>query len=411
MNNMAPFKTQDIPVKDLQALGLHDGKKSLLDESTRSALLRGNLTDFVRIKELDFGGTGKVSVDAKLSLRRKSTGETALLIHPIYRERPEHPDLTTGESAEYAKGGTLAKVRAAHGTIKAFGPAPYKFDEKNKKSFFVELEKEGGKSVHIWGAGLESALEKSGHRIGDRVQLASTGKERTGVETPIYSKDGEKVGSRTETSERNKWEVADFQEARKQERTTVYEFDPETNSFVSADSNEILAPDEINGMRLTPEQKRELREGKKVSLPDGTEMQAAPAAKNGIRANKRLLIASLFIDGGMTFVLYKTVMAIVKMGEKQKQMDSIYSKGYADAVKKIRIDLERKHAMHPNDRSIAEDLNVVQKEAARFAPAMSESMGEGPSINETMARANDPDTLRNAEERSAEQERGQGRKR
>jgi len=398
---MAPFKTQDIPVKDLQALGLHDGKRPLLDQNTISALLRGNLTDFVRIKEIDFGGMGKVSVDAKLSLRRKSAGETALLIHPIYRERPEHPGLTAGEAAEYAKGGTHAKTAATYGTIKSFGPAPYKFNEKNKKSFFVELEKEGGKSVHVWGAGLESALEKSGHRIGDRVQLANTGKERTSAEIPIYSKDGEKVGSKTETGERNKWEISDLQEERKEERTTVYEFDRETNSFVSADANDIPVPDEINGMGLTPQQKREFREGKAVALPDGTEVQAAPAAKNGIRANKRLLVASLIIDGGITFILYKAVQAIVKMGEKQKQMDNLYSKGYADAVTKIRIDLERKHATYPNDRSIAEDLNLVQKEAARFAP----------SINETRARANDPDTLRNAEERAGEQEQGQGRKR
>jgi len=205
--------------------------------------------------------------------------------------------------------------------------------------------------------------------------------------------------------------MSDFQEKRKGERTTVYEFDRETNSFVSADANDILAPDEINGIRLTPQQKREFREGKAVALPDGTEMQAAPAAKNGIRSNKRLLIASLIIDGGITFVLFKAVQAIVKMGEKQKQMDSLYSKGYADAIRKIRMDLERKHAMYPNDRSIAEDLNLVQKEAARFAPSISANMGERPSINETMAKANDPDTLRNAEERAGEQEHNQGRKR
>src|SRR5690606_33955698 len=104
-------------------------------------------------------------------------------------------------------------------------------------------------------------------------------------------------------------------------------------------------------------QKREFKEGKAVSLSDGTEIQASPASKNGIRSNKRFLIASLLLDGGISFLIYQAVNAIMKRGQAQKQKENEYSKGYLDALKKVQIDLERKQAKYPNDKSFTDDLN------------------------------------------------------
>lgn len=63
--------------------------------------------------------------------------------------------------------------------------------------------------------------------------------------------------------------------------------------------------EEINGMPLTEEQKRRYKEGKELSLPDGTSVQASPASKDLIRSDKNLLILSMVLDGGLSYMLYR----------------------------------------------------------------------------------------------------------
>lgn len=403
---MARFKLEDIPTADLQAMGLHDGKDLLLDEKTKSALLNGNLTNFVRLNDINISGN-KVSIDAKLSLRSKENGTVGLFIHPIYKERSAHPNLTPDEATTYSTGGPHAKANSAYGTIKSFGSAPYQFNEKNKESFFVELEKDNGKSVQIWSKDLQRALLESKHQVGDKVQLFHHGIENVMVDVPKYNDKNEVIGTESKMTHRNNWEIKDYEETRKQEKFVVYEFDKDTNSFVSVDAENITAPEEINGIPLTPEQKREFKNGNAVVLSDGTEIQASPASDKGIRSNKKLLVASILLDGGLSFVLYHGITALLKLGKEQKQKETEYSKGYADALKKVQIDLERKSAQFPNDKSITDDLNLVKKESARFTASTDASQtvdNKEPSINETKAKVNDPELLRNASDRDEEKQ-------
>lgn len=62
-------------------------------------------------------------------------------------------------------------------TLLEHGEAPYQFDAENKKSYYVALDN----GSTIWGVGLKDAIEKSGVKIGDRVDIQKTGTENVKI--------------------------------------------------------------------------------------------------------------------------------------------------------------------------------------------------------------------------------------
>lgn len=401
---MEKFKLEELPVKELQALGLHDGKKSLLDENIETRLLSGGLSNFVQLNNIKIGGASDVSLDAKLSLHRRKDGSVGLLLHPIYKDMKQHQFLSPEENQAFSKGGAFSKEISTYGKITRFGDAPYQFDEQNKQSFFIELEKRNGEKKQIWGIDLQRAMEASGKKIGDEVQIKMTGKKAVSVEVPILDEQKNVTGTKWETTNRMEWEIGDFKEQNKQEKTVIYEFDPETNSFVSLPEDFVQVPEEINGMPLTAEQKQKYKKGDSITMADGATLKASPAAKDQFRSDRRLLIFSLFIDGGLTYLLYKGIQALVKNGEQQKQMDNHYSKGYMDALKKVQVELEQKQARFPNDAQISKDINIVKNEMDRVSPQPEQSIGnpEQKVGNIEENGVNDPELEKNASDKLEE---------
>jgi hypothetical protein len=378
---MTTFKLEEIPVKDLQALGLHDGSKLLLDGKNKETLLGGGLTSFVHLQNLKIEGAENTSLDAKLSLRRKADGSAGLFVHPIYREKMAHPALSPEEDGAFSRGGPFARKEAAFGKIAAFGDAPYQFDEKNAPSFYIELEKRNGEKARIWGIDLKRALQESGHHVGDEVQLFLKGRENVRVQVPVRDEHENVIGSKWETTNRLNWEIGEFIDKNKREKTVIYEFDRDTNSFVSVDENQVNVPEEINGVPLSSRQKKRYKEGEEVTVDDGTKIQVSPASESSLRANRNLFILSLMVDGGLSYALYKGVDALFKAGEKQKQEENIYSKGYLDALHKVERNLEQRQAEFPDDKEISREL-VFLKEEIRHAAGT-----PGPKISEAKANA------------------------
>jgi len=114
-------------------------------------------------------------------------------------------------------------------------------------------------------------------------------------------------------------------------REVLIEFDKETNEFIITDTEKIQAPDAVNGVPLTEEQKEKYRKGKEVKVDhDGTTLQYSGTEKQGMRSDKLALIASILIDGGVSYMLYKGLHAL--FGEKQ---DEGYGKDYEAAFKKL----------------------------------------------------------------------------
>jgi len=100
-------------------------------------------------------------------------------------------------------------------------------------------------------------------------------------------------------------------------REVLIAFDQDTNEFIVVDPEAIEPPEMVNDVPLTAEQKEKYRKGKEVETSEGATIQFNAADKNGIRADRLMLIASILIDGGITWALYKGLKAVA--GKPQQQ--------------------------------------------------------------------------------------------
>lgn len=245
------FKEEDLPMAELEKVGLAKDGKLLLDTEDIQALVSGRRTNMHRLKNLSDGDLQIAALDGKLSLKKNDDGNLDLLVHPIYNEA-RHPDFLTDTEAE-------------------------------------ELEK--GETANIW---------------------------------KIVTDD-----------EGNK-------------RDILVEFDKETKEFIITDTEKILVPDLVNNEYLTPEQKEKYRKGKEVELPDGTTFQFSATERQGVRANRLALVASIIVDGGVSYMLYKGLNAL--FGQKRDGKQSAeFSRGYDQAVMDM-LAQENARTLHEGER-------------------------------------------------------------
>jgi hypothetical protein len=253
------FALQELPIEELQQIGLAEGRSLRLDHDDLDALLAGRRTDMLRLEGLAFDDMKIEQLDAKLSLKRNEDNSVSLLLHPIRRD-PLAPEYLTRDEAE--------------------------------------------------------GLEK-----GDTVNLLKT----------IYDDDGNK-------------------------REVLVEFDKDTNEFIISDTAGIEAPEEINGVPLTADQKERFRKGKEVKVDeDGTTVQYAAQEKQGMRSDKLHLIASIVIDGGISYVMYKAMHAL--WGEKHDpKTENNVGKNYHEAFQKFKQQ-EGRANMRPVAEEKGEEVN------------------------------------------------------
>lgn len=112
-------------------------------------------------------------------------------------------------------------------------------------------------------------------------------------------------------------------------REVLVEFDRDTNEFIITDTEKILTPEEINGLPLTPQQKERYRKGQEVETADGTTIQYSANEKQGIRSDRLALIASVLIDGGVSYLLFKGLNALFNKPQK-KEPGANYHKALMD---------------------------------------------------------------------------------
>jgi len=380
-----------MPVADLKAVGLHDGSKTAISEEVKEQLLRGQVTDFVRLKDIPVNGE-KLDIDTKLSLQRTEEG-TDLRFHPIYASEQKH-DLLSDEEQQNFKEGVHAKHFSAYGKLLDYGDANYQFDNENKMSFFIRLEKADGGTKELWGMQLKDALQKSGLQKGDHIQVDHAGTKP--VRTEVFQRDGngKAIGSKWEDVRRNEWKIAAHEPKRQREDSVLFEYDRDTKSYVGKNTKAIVAPEEVNGIALTPEQKRKYKEGEQIQLEDGTQIQASPISN--IKFNRRIAILSILLDGGLSYLMLRLAE---RWMDKNRSVQQAYTQGYKEALGKVRADLETKLQKTPNSQKIAGDLSIVKRE---IDMANRTTVGAEPSINTAKEKVNDPELERNEVDRERE---------
>jgi len=140
-------------------------------------------------------------------------------------------------------------------------------------------------------------------------------------------------------------------------REVLVEFDPDTNEFITTGTENILAPEEINGLPLTAEQKERYRKGKEVETEDGTTIQYSANEKQGIRSDKLALIASIIIDGGVSYVLYKGLHALFGKPE-QEEKGANYNKALKDMTKATAVEVTKDYQRgHDGDEEYTETIS------------------------------------------------------
>src|ERR1700761_5492045 len=89
--NLVYHKESDLPLKDLESIGLAANGQLLINVNDLKALLSGRRTGLMHLENLEAENIKIKAIDAKLSLQPNEKGKTSLLIHPIYR-KPVTPD-------------------------------------------------------------------------------------------------------------------------------------------------------------------------------------------------------------------------------------------------------------------------------------------------------------------------------
>jgi hypothetical protein len=244
--NLVNFHEDDLPIKDLETIGLAAGGQLLFNVDDLKALLSGRRTSLLELRDLETDNIKIKSINAKISLKLNEYGKLDLLIHPIYRKAPT-PDFLNETEATQLRKGEVASL------------------------LMITLDNHGTK------------------------------------------------------------------------KEMLVEYDPETKEYIISDTEKILVPDMVNNEFLTQAQKENYRKGKEVQIADGTKLNYSGTDHHGIRSNKLALIASILIDGGLSYMVYKGLNAIFNQKHELKTAEKL-SPGYYQAIK----DIENQHGFKPH---------------------------------------------------------------
>lgn len=88
------------------------------------------------------------------------------------------------------------------------------------------------------------------------------------------------------------------------------EYDPVTRDFVGYDVSRVQTPERINGMLLGEEEKSAFKRGELVELTDGTRVQHRASDPNGIRSDRKALVLSVLLDGGISYLLIRGIQSL-----------------------------------------------------------------------------------------------------
>lgn len=241
--NLSNFHENDLPIKDLETIGLAAGGQLLLNVDDLKALLSGRRTDLLELHDLESENIKIKSINAKISIKPNEKGKLDLMIHPIYR-KAEIPEFLNEAEASQLQKGEVANL-------------------------------------------LKITLDNHGTK-----------------------------------------------------KEMLIEYDKETKEFIVSYPEKIVAPDMVNNEFLTQAQKDNYRKGKEVQIADGTRFNYSATDRHGIRSNKLALVASILMDGGISYMVFKGLNSLFNKKREQKEAEK-FSPGYYQAIK----DIEKQHGL------------------------------------------------------------------
>lgn len=154
------IKENELPLKELEKVGLYqDGKLNLSSEDV-DALMAGRRTEMRSMFHLKMDGVEIRQLDAKLSLSRNQDGTVSLNLHPIYKEIKPHP-LLSAEEAKVLLDGKLQSIQKI-----------YEQADKKLAMLIIEYDKQTREFVSYHPEQVEVPLKVNGQIMSEEEQKA-----------------------------------------------------------------------------------------------------------------------------------------------------------------------------------------------------------------------------------------------
>lgn len=387
--------------EEFKELNLVDKNNQItLDKSDIQKLKDGGLTDEIKLENVRIDDQ-IVSFNARLGLNQNEAGDVKLTVYPVFKEHQNSSQLSDEENQYFRDKNVHSKDIVAVGTIKDYGKAPYQNNSLNSDSFYIKLEDNKGNEKTVWGKDLEEALLRSNKKIGDEVVINNKGVENVTIKVAKRDEQGNKIGEEFKRTNKNLFDIREFDQEKDRnlkDKNMLFQYDGETKSFKSIDTDKIDLVHTINEKIITDSQKEDLKKGKTVKVDDETEVALRPAKSKNIISNKFVLLASIAWDGGLSYLIIKAAQKLNQTRNQDIAKKEAYSKGYQNALEKLRSELLQKQAKYPNNTQINRDLNIVDKEISSLNVKSGEDLkiDKQDENKDVKLNVNDPDTYEDA---------------
>jgi len=179
------FLEHELPMADLETIGLASRGQLLLNEEDLGALLSGRRTEMQHLKNLEAENIKIAAIDAKISLRRNEQSKVDLLIHPIYK-RPVTPDFLDPNEAHELENGEVQmlwkKIKDGKGKEKEL---LVEYDAETRE--FIVSDTEKIIAPDMVNSEFLTAAQKENYRKGKEVKIADgttlqfSGKDVNGI--------------------------------------------------------------------------------------------------------------------------------------------------------------------------------------------------------------------------------------
>jgi|GEM_PF-1272615 len=378
MDNMNTKDMQNsLPLDDLKKYGIVGGDNNFskkLSPAEVGAFLDGGIL---------------VAENKANSLTFRLVRDGKLEVNAYLKDMVNHRDVSSAEIFDVLRSGrNLYKAMADHGVVSEIGHKHLNNNPENEKVAYIELINERGKTVFFGNDLLEKA---KGFKVGDAVQIKQTGTR----ETELVSK----INGTDENLKKfdNVFSVEALTDKNREFRSKLFEYDRKLKTIVDMDTTKYDLKS-VNGTTLSREQLERLRKGKEVKVDEETAIQLSPKAGNEskLRSNAKnlLLVMSLAVDGGLSYLILKGASKLVRMEKERKAQ--IDAKKYEVELVKLKAFMQGKAEQYPDNKKIVSDINIIGRELANVRIA--NAAGRKPEKNDDTVRlkVNDYDVYEDA---------------
>ncbi|NRF37535.1 DUF4099 domain-containing protein [Pedobacter foliorum] len=179
------FREEELPMAELEKIGLARNGELLMSDENRLALLFGRRTNLIRLQNLEDKNVKIGELEAKISVERNPKGKLELRAHPIYHQAVFPVDLTDAE-AEMLEQGQIPGVYKK-----------LKDEDKKEREYLFEYDTETREYVKTDTGKIEEPLlvnneilsdqQRESFRKGKEVQLSDGATFRyTGIDTSPF---------------------------------------------------------------------------------------------------------------------------------------------------------------------------------------------------------------------------------